>query len=144
MATFLPSMNPASFRPCRKASTIYAKPAACVLLRNPITGSAGCCALAASGHAAAPPRSAMNWRRVIRSPRCLPQRGNFHSAYAGVFDGALHQSGGLSFLHKLAYVGEPAGLVLSNRHRENERAVTVFQHPRAAHLIGIQQEQRTG
>src|SRR5262249_8960451 len=59
--------------------------------------------------------SVMNSRRLIRSPRSLPQRSNFHSAHAGVFDGALYQSGGLSFLHKLAYVSEPAGLVLSNR-----------------------------
>ena len=34
MATFLPSTNPASFRPCRNALTRYAKPAAGVLLRN--------------------------------------------------------------------------------------------------------------
>ena len=34
------------------------------LERNPITGIAGCCALAASGHAAAaPPRRVMNSRR---------------------------------------------------------------------------------
>ena len=39
-------------------------------LRNPITGIAGCCARAASGHAAAaPPSSVMNSRRFIRSPR---------------------------------------------------------------------------
>src|SRR6266436_49215 len=35
------------------------------LLRNPITGVAGCCARAASGHAAtAPPSSVMNSRRL--------------------------------------------------------------------------------
>src|SRR6266567_8735574 len=70
MATLLPSTNPASFRPCRKGSTVYAKPVAGVLLRNPTTGIAGCCARAASGHpaAAAPPRSVMNSRRFIRSP----------------------------------------------------------------------------
>src|SRR5262249_29566935 len=41
------------------------------LLRNPITGIAGCCARATSGHvAAAPPRSVMKSRRfIIRSPR---------------------------------------------------------------------------
>ena len=42
-------------------------------LRNPITGSAGCCACAAIGRkigeAAAPPSSVMNCRRFIRSPR---------------------------------------------------------------------------
>ena len=37
--------------------------------RNPITGIAGCCARAASGHAAALPSPAMNSRRRIRSPR---------------------------------------------------------------------------
>src|SRR5262249_26633093 len=40
------------------------------LLRSPITGIAGCCARAASGHEAAPPMSVMNARRfIIRSPR---------------------------------------------------------------------------
>jgi hypothetical protein len=34
-----------------------------VTLRNPITGCAGCCARAASGHAVAPPRRLMNLRR---------------------------------------------------------------------------------
>ena len=33
-------------------------------LRKPITGIVGCCARAASGHAAAPPRSVMNSRRI--------------------------------------------------------------------------------
>ena len=48
------------------------------LLRNPITGIAGCCARAASGHAAAaPPSSVMNSRRFIRSPR---RRGRAASA----------------------------------------------------------------
>ena len=47
-------------------------------LRNPITGIAGCCARAASGHAAAaPPSSVMNSRRFIRSPR---RRGRAASA----------------------------------------------------------------
>ena len=39
------------------------------LLRNPITGIAGCCARAASGQAAAPPSRVMNSRRLTRSPR---------------------------------------------------------------------------
>jgi hypothetical protein len=33
-------------------------------LTNPTTGIAGCCARAASGHAAAPPISVMNSRRL--------------------------------------------------------------------------------
>src|SRR5262245_3060402 len=74
MATFLPSTNPASFRPCRKGSTIYAKPAAGVLLRNPTTGIAACCARAATGHAvAAPPSSVMNWRRLRSSMGSSPE-----------------------------------------------------------------------
>jgi hypothetical protein len=45
-----------------------------VLLRNPTTGIVGCCARAASGHAAAaPPKSVMNsrrfnWSKSIRTP----------------------------------------------------------------------------
>ena len=36
--------------------------------RNPITGIAGCCARAASGHAAAaPPSSVMNSRRPMKA-----------------------------------------------------------------------------
>jgi hypothetical protein len=38
-------------------------------LRNPITGTAGCCAPAASGQATALPSPAMNWRLLIESPR---------------------------------------------------------------------------
>jgi hypothetical protein len=49
---------------------------------NPITGIAGCCALAASGHAAAPPSSVMNARRFTRSPR---RRGRAASALSGSF-----------------------------------------------------------
>jgi hypothetical protein len=38
-------------------------------LSKPITGVAGFCARAASGHATAPPSSVMNARRFTRSPR---------------------------------------------------------------------------
>jgi len=34
-------------------------------LRNPVIGFAGCCARAASGHAAAPPSVAKNFRRPM-------------------------------------------------------------------------------
>src|SRR6516165_9187725 len=37
--------------------------------RNPITGIAACCARAGTGHIAAPPRSVMNSRRLIRTPQ---------------------------------------------------------------------------
>jgi len=36
--------------------------------RNPITGIAGCCARTAIGHAAAPPRNVMNFRRLMSAP----------------------------------------------------------------------------
>src|SRR5262245_33316349 len=44
--------------------------------------TAGCCARAASGHAATPPSSVMNWRRFIQSPRPLG-RGE---RYPQIFD----------------------------------------------------------
>src|SRR5215475_11318742 len=51
---------------------MYAKPVACVLLRNPITGIAACCARAVSGHAAvAPPIKAMNERRLVCRERSI-------------------------------------------------------------------------
>ena len=65
-----PRHNPISFRPWRNPRRDSAMPSGDWLLRNPITGIAGCCARAASGHAAAaPPSSVMNSRRFIRSPR---------------------------------------------------------------------------
>jgi hypothetical protein len=36
-------------------------------MRHPITGIAGCCACAVIGHAAAPPSSLMNSRRLPRN-----------------------------------------------------------------------------
>src|SRR5262249_5007118 len=69
IATSRPSAKPASLKPRRNAATDGAHSLAVALPRTPITGIA-CCARAASGHAAAaPPRSAMKLRRVIRSPR---------------------------------------------------------------------------
>src|SRR5262245_6922261 len=61
-------MSPASFRPWRNARTRSALPSADAECRNPIVGALGCCcARAASGHAAAPPMSDMNSRRLIWS-----------------------------------------------------------------------------
>ena len=71
IATFRPSTKPASFRPWRNA-VMSAASASDALRRNPTTGIAGCCARAANGHATVPPpSSAMNSRRLIRSPRRL-------------------------------------------------------------------------
>jgi hypothetical protein len=65
IATFWPSTKPTAFRLSRNAATRWAHGAAEALLMKPITGIAGCCALAASGHAAAPPSPAMNSRRLV-------------------------------------------------------------------------------
>src|SRR5262249_13568689 len=63
-------MKPASRKPCGKPATkCENEPADCVL-RNPISGTSLCCAHPASGHAATkPPRSVMNSRRLIASPK---------------------------------------------------------------------------
>jgi hypothetical protein len=55
--TFLPSTWPVSLRPWRNAATMGAWGPGDVPLRNPTTGVAACCALAASDHAAAAPLS---------------------------------------------------------------------------------------
>jgi hypothetical protein len=52
------------------------------LLRNPITGSADCCASATTGHAAAPPSAAMNARRSRKDS--TPSRGRRAYCVAGV------------------------------------------------------------
>src|SRR5262245_23623652 len=72
---YIPALDITGFaQTLRNATTNGANDSADALLRNPITGIAGCCARAASGHvAAAPPSRPMNSRRfifaVIRSPR---------------------------------------------------------------------------
>jgi hypothetical protein len=50
--------------------------------RKPITGIAGCCARAASGHAAALPRSAMKLRRLMqnRPSRTKPTKGQRYAS----------------------------------------------------------------
>src|SRR5258708_4685308 len=60
-------MKPISLNPLRNAASTFAlcEPA----WKYPIVGTGGCCARAASGHAAALPTSVMNARRFIRSPR---------------------------------------------------------------------------
>src|SRR5262245_5911297 len=64
-----PAGQPISLRPLRKAATRDADASREPGLTRPMTGTAGCCARAATGHAAAPPSSVMNSRRFIRSPR---------------------------------------------------------------------------
>src|SRR5262249_27809877 len=64
IAMFSPSTKPASLRPWRNARSASANGSADWALRNPTTGITSCCARAASGHAAAPPSSVMNSRRL--------------------------------------------------------------------------------
>jgi hypothetical protein len=60
-------------RPRRKPTDRCLSCASDRVLRNPITGIAGCCGCAASGHAAAPPTA--GWRPVRPLPdRPLPRR----------------------------------------------------------------------
>src|SRR5262245_66280816 len=64
MATFSPSMKPASFKPWRNARR--REVSVDDGWSKPTTGIAGCCATAASGQAAAaPPSSVMNSRRFM-------------------------------------------------------------------------------
>jgi type 1 fimbriae regulatory protein FimB/type 1 fimbriae regulatory protein FimE len=59
-------LRPLTRSPWRNAPRRFAIASDDLLSRNPITGIAGCCARAASGHAAAaPPRSVMNSRRFL-------------------------------------------------------------------------------
>src|SRR6516165_427222 len=77
MATFWPSTNPASFRPCSNAAARCSEPAAVVLRRNPITGTADRCARAASGHATTVLlKSLMNSRRLMASPAPRTKSGS--------------------------------------------------------------------
>src|SRR5215831_13552325 len=97
IVTFSPSTSPTSFRPWRNETRRLVMPSDDLLSRKPITGIAGCCARAASGHAAAaPPSVAKNRPRRIGlrpsearrgrergSARCQMQEisaGKFHSA----------------------------------------------------------------
>src|SRR5262249_22201128 len=55
-----------------------------------ITGIAGCCARAVSGHAAAPPRRVMNSRRFKPKPPVLPTE---RIAHLGTADCCIHPPG---------------------------------------------------
>ena len=71
IAMVRPSFHPSSCNRCTKAATHSLPPESVVWPRNPMVGGfPACCARAASGHAAAPPSSAMNSRRF--TARCLP------------------------------------------------------------------------
>src|SRR5712692_8973201 len=59
------SIRLVSFKPWRNAARRCSVPSGDVLRRKPIIGTSRCCARATSGHAAAPPKSAINSRRPI-------------------------------------------------------------------------------
>ena len=63
ICTFHRTIKPFSPGPLRNAPTYSASAAADLVPRYPITGTVGCCARAASGQTAAPPRAAINSRR---------------------------------------------------------------------------------
>src|SRR6516165_629406 len=67
--TFWPSTKPASLRALRNTAPKRAELSDDRPLTKPKTGIGGCCARAAIGHAAAPPTSVMNSRRLIVAPR---------------------------------------------------------------------------
>src|SRR5262249_47521908 len=66
-------MNPAAVRPSRKAVIMGVETASDVLRRKPTVGMAGCCARAASGHAAAVPpcRRAAEERDELSPPHSI-------------------------------------------------------------------------
>src|SRR5215211_5484594 len=65
IVTFSCSTKPVSLRPWRNARSRSPMASGDLVSRKPITGIADCCARAVSGHAAAPPRSVMNSRRLM-------------------------------------------------------------------------------
>jgi hypothetical protein len=65
ISTFWPSIKPVSLRPCRNKAAINSPASGEPVPRYPITGTAGCCPRAATGHTAAPPSPAINSRRRI-------------------------------------------------------------------------------
>src|SRR5262249_61880864 len=70
ITTVRPSIQPSSRSRCTKAAVHGLQAEGTAVPRYPTVGSFGCCARAASGHAAAaPPRSVMNSRLFTRSPR---------------------------------------------------------------------------
>jgi hypothetical protein len=65
------SNSPASLTPWRNAATRCPESADVVLRRNPITGIAGCCARAMSGHTAAEQRDELAaCHSITSSARC--------------------------------------------------------------------------
>ena len=59
-----------SLKPWRNAAASPADSSCDLPLRNPTSGSGGCWALVASGHAAVAPDSAIKSRRLISTARC--------------------------------------------------------------------------
>src|SRR5215471_21855489 len=85
ISTFLPSTKPLSSRPRRYAAAVATWACAELLLTNPTTGIADCCADAAKGQVAVPPSRVINSRRLIGPPRhnadIIPTYGNSLEAW---------------------------------------------------------------
>jgi len=67
IATVRPSIQPSSRSRCTKAAVHWLWTEGVVAPKKPTIGNFACCALAASGHAAAPPTSVMNSRRPMQN-----------------------------------------------------------------------------
>jgi len=80
MTMVRPSIQPSACSRCTKAATHSFAAEAVIAPRNPITGIVGCCARASSGHAAAPPSTVMNSRR-LKSSIGLPSAWRRRSVY---------------------------------------------------------------
>src|SRR5262245_57778420 len=115
MPTFWPSTKPNSRRPARRASTRLAEPEAGARPRNPITGTAGCCASAARGQVNAPTKK-MKLRRFMspfQSASATSSCGQYHipqiegsgqSRFAGAALGRKSLRPDAGILHDLAPV----------------------------------------
>src|SRR5262249_31969817 len=134
-----PSTRPRSFNPRRRAvSREEASDSGDARFKYPITGIAGCCARAASGHAAAaPPSTASNSRRpmvtVIRPSRARCVKGTIPRYERAVFtfkEGRIAVASPLSHCPKQTF-----GLRLQSTNSEDRPFYSIIlssQHPRFA------------
>src|SRR5262249_12281450 len=84
IAKLRPSLQLSSRRRCTKAFTHPPHAAGVVVPRKPTVGNlAGCCARAATGHAAAPPSTPRNLRRLISSPKFTGHHGTGADGHLG-------------------------------------------------------------
>src|ERR1700730_3256191 len=101
------------------------------LSRNPITGTAGCCARAANGHAAAPPSPAMNSRRRINFPFLVQESlyigsESVETRFPAHSDWPTNSFAGRGYSHcppgEMYYFEAPATMASSRFHRRRNRS----------------------